>query len=253
MVKPGVMEIFAPFAGTIDLRDLLAGRGESIETGLSIIDADVPIAGIGTVDLVGIDSARRLVVIDLAASGETDERRVLAHAAWFRENLPIVRRMYQLWNVRWDMPSRLVWVSTLPATGASIAARPGHDSALAVERMTAVAIRTHDGREAVLLTSGASAQIAAWSQPAAAERKEEPSAPRRATPTAESRREIGGAVREKEEKEEGGENAQRPSPSEVSTRGEAYRRELGLTPDEFAEFFTGPGLASRAPQGGGVR
>jgi hypothetical protein len=42
-------------------------------------------------------------------------------------------------------------------------------------------------------------------------------------------------------------------PAEAHPRGDAYRRELGLTREEFAEFFVGPSVTPRPAGGGGDR
>ncbi len=289
-------DIFVPAALDLDARALFEGRGETIEPGLSIIDAEVPIAGVGEVDLVAIDASRRLVVIDLAGAGEgADEERAFAHAEWFRDNLPVVRRMYQLWNVRWDAPIRVVWISGGPSASRGSPAGEGEDAGFAFERLLAVPMRTRDGREAVFLTtpSGAiSAEVAAPSAPVPlrAARPTAPVAPARFAPVAavaraapptrpsalveievtatpasprargaQSSRPEASRVEHESFRGEGIRSAENDIHEEgvhvedAPLRGEAYRRELGLTQVEFAEFFVGPKTAARPAQGGGVR
>ena len=279
-------DIFVPVALDLDARALFEGRGEAIEPGLSIIDTQVPIAGLGEVDLVGIDAARRLVVIDLAGAGEAaEEDRALAHATWFRDNLPVVRRMYQLWNVRWDAPIRIVWISGEPIGSRESETAEGEGFVL--DRLVVTPMRTRDGREAVFLSSSMPpatvahapiARVAPAARPIRTPALREievtatPASPRAGRQAAEFASDATGVpdarasrpARTKadlvEEEASWGEefragandfHGEGASVEGAPLRGEAYRRELGLTQDEFTEFFVGPRVAARPAQGGG--
>jgi hypothetical protein len=261
-------DIFVPAALDVDVRALFEGRGEALEQGLSIIDTSVPIAGLGDVDLVGIDASRRLVVIDLAGPG-ADAARALAHGVWFRDNLPIVRRMYQLWNVRWDAPIRVVFVSGGPIASGALAppAGAGDTAGFALERILAVPMRTRDGREAIFLAA-APALPAAAAAPDARSREGAAPAPGHAAsrsagavpagprPPAHGEIEVTSMPTPPRAAFGAGDSDFQEGGASVEgapLRGEAYRRELGLTQDEFAEFFVGPRTAARPAQGGGDR
>ncbi len=296
-------DIFVPAAFDLDARALFEGRGETIEPGLSIIDAEVPIAGAGEVDLVAIDATRRLVVIDLAPAGagaSADEARALAHAEWFRDNLPVVRRMYQLWNVRWEAPIRVVWISGSASASRGAPQGGGEDAGFVFERLVAVSMRTRDGREAVFLAAPSAAVPAEATAPSVPAAPVSPRAARPAAPVApapaparfapvpprprpsalaeievtsapaaprarggQTSRPEAGRVGHESFRGDGirsGENDHEEEFRDAGAhfdgaplRGEAYRRELGLTQEEFAEFFVGPKTAARPAQGGGVR
>jgi hypothetical protein len=255
MSNDGRHEIFIAAPDDVDVRALLCGRGEAIEAGLSIIDTDLPIAGLGAVDVVAIDARRRLVIADFAGGRESGlAGRALAHARWFRDNLPIVRRMYQLWNVRWDAPPRVVWVAAAPRRGrdgAGAAEEPAADSLAreGIERIVARRIRARDGREALLLDAespaGESSEAPGIERAAFAPAIAPALAP---SPTPASR--SAGPARPSSGTPRGAAPPVAPSPRAGASRMESYRRELGLTEEEFAEFFRAPGAARPAPERG---
>ncbi len=231
--ESGGLDVFVPVEGDVDVRALLIARGEAIEPGLSVIDGDLPIAGLGAVDLVAIDAERRLVIVDLAGRGEAGlDGRPVAHARWFRENVAIVRRMYQLWNVRWEAPPRMIWISSDADPRAEDGGRSDEAAAgVPIERISVHLARTREGREALFLDPKSSRRRASDRSEASPRysMSETPVAARAA--------------------------AWEPldtTDDAIIPRAEAYRREIGLTSEELAEFFADPGAAPRRGQGGGA-
>ncbi len=66
-----------------------------LEEGLRAIDASVPVDIGGPVDLVAVDQADHLSIVDLDISGGDELLlRGICHFDWFVRNIPILRRMY---------------------------------------------------------------------------------------------------------------------------------------------------------------
>ncbi|MFN0152587.1 MAG: hypothetical protein ACKVU1_17935 [bacterium] len=261
------IDVFFESPGAIDLRATLKGRGDAVEPALSIIDSELPIANAGTVDWIALDVRRRLVIADVEGAAPDDVvTRLAAHVQWFSENLPIVRRMYQLWNVNWEEPIRALGV--VQSDRAKSINAQGHEfhayrNAVAVEIICARIVSTRDGRTAVVLSSRA--ELAPHATPPSAPTRVEHPAPI-PIPTSEHLPEeissLGLSVQPAERvfsrnTTTGGTHDRHSQfvryagQERVLSREETYRRELGLTQEEFAEFFEGPSAPTRLePKGG---
>jgi hypothetical protein len=251
------VEIFFDAPHAPDLAFILQGRGAAIEPGLSVIDADLPIAGLRDVDLVAIDSQRRLVVVSVARPGEAAlPAQAAAQAQWFVANLPIVKRMYQLWNVDWESSQRTVCV--VPHGEEEDRSKTESPEARAkkprVEVIEARLVRTREGREAIYLSArgvvrrsgaldGADRSDVRELAPIAVAARGFAQGPPAAA--ARTRVDVRAA------RPSGAEKEQNRRHEPVLPAGEAYRRELGLTREEFREFFPGPAVEERPTRGGG--
>lgn len=86
----------APLPDRTHLLAFLAREAETLEAGLRILDTGLPCEGCGEIDLLAVDAARRLAVVDVE-TGSADDRlllRGLAHFDWVTRNAPVLRRMY---------------------------------------------------------------------------------------------------------------------------------------------------------------
>jgi len=84
----------------------------AIEEHLLAIDSSVPCSPCGVIDVLAVDAASRLVVIDVdtfAADGLL--LRGLSHMEWLVRNAPNVRRMYPDRAIDFAAPPRLVLVA----------------------------------------------------------------------------------------------------------------------------------------------
>jgi hypothetical protein len=84
----------------------------AIEEHLMAIDSSVPCSPCGVIDVLAVDAANRLVVIDIdtfAADGLL--LRGLSHMEWLVRNAPNVRRMYPGRTIDFAAPPRLILVA----------------------------------------------------------------------------------------------------------------------------------------------
>jgi hypothetical protein len=81
----------------------------ALEEGLRCIDADVSCGTCGEIDLIAVDRASRLAVVDFetAASDELLVRG-LGHADWIAGNVPNLRRMFRGVAINFSLPPRLM-------------------------------------------------------------------------------------------------------------------------------------------------
>jgi len=269
------IDVFFESRGAIDLREALRGRGDCVEPALSIIDSDLPIANAGAVDWIALDGARRLVIADVEGAAPDDVvSRLAAHVRWFAENLAVVRRMYQLWNVDWEQPIRALGVVGAQRAAALDARAPefdAHRETVAAEFIAARVVSTRDGRTAVVLSplgeraprssrAPASAPAAVAGATSVAPRSPNPISSQSHSPREMSS--LGLSVHPAERvfsrnTTTGGTHDRRSQivryagQERVLSREETYRRELGLTQEEFAEFFEGSSALTRLePKGG---
>jgi hypothetical protein len=82
--------------GNERLGDLLREFAGVIEEGLQGIDIRVPCDPYGEIDMLAVDRANQLVIVDFDIfSNDQLVLRGIGHFDWILRNLPIVRRMYQ--------------------------------------------------------------------------------------------------------------------------------------------------------------
>jgi len=81
----------------------------ALEDGLKGIDADVPCPPCGEIDLLAVDRASQLTIIDFDTTA-SDELliRGLGHFDWVVRNVPNVRRMFRGHAINFSLPPRLV-------------------------------------------------------------------------------------------------------------------------------------------------
>lgn len=81
----------------------------ALEEGLRCIDADVSCGSCGEIDLLAVDRASRLAVVDFETTA-SDELLVrgLGHADWITGNVPNLRRMLRGVAINFSVPPRLV-------------------------------------------------------------------------------------------------------------------------------------------------
>lgn len=80
-----------------------------IETGLRSIDARIPCESIGEIDLLAVDRASQLTIIDFDTTGNDDLLvRGLGHFDWALRNVPNLRRMLRGQPVNFSQEPRLV-------------------------------------------------------------------------------------------------------------------------------------------------
>lgn len=261
------VDIFFEARGVIDLREVLKGRGDAVEPALSIIDSELAIARAGVVDWIALDASRRLVIADVEGAPPDDiAARLAEHVRWFAENTAVVRRMYQLWNVDWEAPLRALGIVSAQRA-ASLGARApefaAHRPLVAVDFIVARAVSTRDGRMALVLAPLAEPSPASAAAPGAPRVARAPSSVSRSEEISPAEPSAAGLAVQPAERvfsrntNTGGTHDRRSQivryagQERVLSREETYRRELGLTQEEFAEFFEGSGaLARLEPKGG---
>jgi hypothetical protein len=95
--------------GNDRLGDLLMEFAGAIEDGLRGIDTTVPCDPYGEIDLLAVDRANQLAIVDYDTF--PNDRLVLrgiGHFDWILRNLPIVRRMYQGRAINFSAEPRLL-------------------------------------------------------------------------------------------------------------------------------------------------
>lgn len=103
VLRPGVRD------GNDRLGDLLMEFAGAIEDGLRGIDTTVPCDPHGEIDLLAVDRANQLAIVDFDTF--PNDRLVLrgiGHFDWILRNLPIVRRMYQGRAINFSAEPRLL-------------------------------------------------------------------------------------------------------------------------------------------------
>lgn len=95
-----------------ELTTVLKTQTEAIESGLRVIDENVPGDECGTIDLLAVDSAGQLCIVDVGAA--TDEAlllRAMGHFDWAVRNLLHLGRLYRAHGVNFALHPRLVLIS----------------------------------------------------------------------------------------------------------------------------------------------
>jgi len=91
---------------------LLRGCDTALEESFRAIDANVPCDPYGEIDLMAIDHASQLTIID--AETVADDRLVLrglGHVDWTTRNVALLRRMYRGHAINFSLRPRLVLVA----------------------------------------------------------------------------------------------------------------------------------------------
>lgn len=81
----------------------------ALEEGLRGIDFEIPCPPCGEIDLIAIDRANQLAIMDFdTTSNDELLLRGLSHFDWVVRNLPIVRRMYRGQAINFSQEPRLI-------------------------------------------------------------------------------------------------------------------------------------------------
>ena len=84
----------------------------ALETNLRTIDACIPCRPDGEIDLLAVDTANRLVVIDVEIAQHDDLfLRGVAGVDWLVRHLPMLRHYYSAWTIDFSRQPRLVFVA----------------------------------------------------------------------------------------------------------------------------------------------
>ncbi|MGH7630107.1 MAG: hypothetical protein ACREOF_12150 [Gemmatimonadales bacterium] len=97
----------------------------ALEDGLREIDAGLACAPCGEIDLLALDRANQLTIIDFDTTS-SDELliRGLGHVDWVVRNVPNVRRMYRGQAINFSLQPRLVLLAPQFSPTVRCAARP---------------------------------------------------------------------------------------------------------------------------------
>src|SRR5690242_3535553 len=96
----------------------------ALEDGLRTIDAEIPCPPWGQIDLLAVDRANQLMIIDFETSA-TDELliRGLGHVDWVVANVPNLRRMFHGQAINFSLEPRLMLLAPRFSSRVSRAAR----------------------------------------------------------------------------------------------------------------------------------
>lgn len=107
-----------------ELATALKTQTEVVESGLRVIDENVPGDECGIIDLLAVDSAGQLCIIDVGTA--TDEAlllRAMSHFDWAVRNMLHLGRLYRAHGVNFALHPRLVLISPDFSTAVRRAAR----------------------------------------------------------------------------------------------------------------------------------
>lgn len=96
--EPAFIPLLHPFpdVNRDQLVSLLESHIALLEEGMRAIDVNIPCDPYGPIDLLAVDSANKLVIIDLDTSANDELLlRGICHFDWLVRNVPIARRMYR--------------------------------------------------------------------------------------------------------------------------------------------------------------
>jgi hypothetical protein len=97
---------------------------DALEPGLRALDTGLPCDGCGEIDLLAVDSAHRLAIVDVETGA--DDRlllRGLAHFDWVVRNVAILRRLYQASVTDFSLRPKIFLVAPGVSSTARCAAR----------------------------------------------------------------------------------------------------------------------------------
>lgn len=93
----------------VELAGILRRLNVGLEDGLSAIDEGVPCSPCGEIDLLAVDRANQLTIIDFdTSSNDALLLRGMSHADWILRNVPVVRRMYAGRSINFSAMPRLL-------------------------------------------------------------------------------------------------------------------------------------------------
>jgi hypothetical protein len=94
------------------LISLLNDNAAVLEEGLRTIDANVPCAPFGSMDLLALGNLDQFSVIHVdTLQNDVSLLRGIAHVDWLVRNMPLVRRMHQGRAINFSIPPRLFLVA----------------------------------------------------------------------------------------------------------------------------------------------
>ncbi len=83
-----------------------------LEEGMRSLDANIPCDPFGPIDLLAVDRANRLVIVDIDASARDELlMRAIAHFDWLARNVDILRRMYRGRVIDYSSKARLFLIA----------------------------------------------------------------------------------------------------------------------------------------------
>lgn len=93
----------------VQLTALLRDRNVGLEEGLTVLDDSVPCPPCGEIDLLALDRAHLLTIVDVdIAPNDELLLRGVSHVDWVVRNLPNVRRMYSGRAINFSATPRLL-------------------------------------------------------------------------------------------------------------------------------------------------
>jgi hypothetical protein len=108
---PMVLRAFAPVHREV-LISLLRHKADALEEGLRSIDANVPCAPFGFMDVLALGSRNQITVIDVETlQNDVSILRGIAGVEWIFRNRLIVGRMYSGQSIDFSIPPRLFLVA----------------------------------------------------------------------------------------------------------------------------------------------
>ena len=95
-----------------DLMSLLRQQTGAVEEGMKTIDTNIPCETAGNIELLALDSATRLAVVDLDDKPNDHLLlRGIGHLDWLVQNVQCLRRMHQGPVINWSLRPRLFLVA----------------------------------------------------------------------------------------------------------------------------------------------
>lgn len=91
---------------------LLKDNTAALDEGMKAIDANVPCAPFGSMDLIAADCINRICVINVDTfQSDLSILRGIAHVDWIARNMPVVKRMYERQILDLSIPPHLFLVA----------------------------------------------------------------------------------------------------------------------------------------------
>jgi hypothetical protein len=106
------------------LASLVRDLHSSLEEGLRVLDGSIPCHPFGEIDLLALDRANQLTVIDFdVVSNDSLLLRGIGHFDWLLHNLPNIRRMYPGYTINYLAPPRVILLAPRFSPSLRIVAR----------------------------------------------------------------------------------------------------------------------------------